>query len=183
MPIIFNKFREHKVSPQTEILILGTFNPDSSEGPDFFYGRARNFLWHLLPQCWGLYSLKEASLSSKQEFMATYKIDFADLIDSLEVPEGEEANVDDDFIDGHVKQWKDIIDLIETLPNLKEVYFTRKTFNGIPNMKSQVNLVANHCKQRGIRICKLETPARHFSDEKQQQWIDSIVLQTTCLRV
>jgi hypothetical protein len=29
----------------------------------------------------------------------------------------------------------------------------------------------------------LDTPARHFSDEKQQQWIDTIVLMKTCLRV
>jgi hypothetical protein len=49
--------------------------------------------------------------------METYKIDFADLIQSLDVPSGEESNVDDDFIDSHVEQWKDIITLITTLPD------------------------------------------------------------------
>jgi G:T/U-mismatch repair DNA glycosylase len=183
MPVILHKFREHQVSPNTEILILGTFNPDIPDGPDFFYGRPRNFLWHLLPHCWGLSSLKESSLSSKQKFMTAYKIDFADLIHALDIPEGEESNVDDAFIDSHVNQWKDIKGIIDNLPNLKAVYFTRKTFNGIPNMRGQVNLIAEHCKQKNIRICKLDTPARFFSPEKEQQWKDTIVLHKTCLRV
>jgi len=182
MPIILHKFREHQVNPQTEILILGTFNPDIPAGPDFFYGRTRNFLWHMLPQCWNLEPLKESSLLNKQEFMAAYKIDFADIIHSIDVPEGEESNVDDTFIDNHVQEWKDINALIESLPNLKAVYFTRKTFNGIANMRIQIIKVANFCKQKNIRFCKLETPARFYSPEKQQQWIDTIVLQNTCLR-
>jgi hypothetical protein len=182
MPTILHKFRNHQLNPQTEILILGTFNPDIPDEVDFFYGRSRNFLWHLLPQCWGLAPLKDAPLSSKQEFMTQYKIDFADLIHSLEIPEGQEENTDDTFVDSHVKEWKDIIQLIGTLPNLKAVYFARKTFNGIPNMRIQINMVSEYCKEKGIRICKLETPARHYSVEKQQQWVDTIVLQNTCLR-
>lgn len=182
MPIILHKFKDYQVSPKTEILILGSFTHDHPDGPDFFYGRTRNFLWHLLPQCWGLDSLKEAPLAEKQEFLTSYKIDFADLIHSIEVPEGEEENVDDTFIDSHVREWKNIIDLIKTLPRLKAVYFTRKTFNGISNMRVQVNLIANYCKQHKIRFCKLETPSRFHSPEKQQQWIDTIVLQNTCLK-
>jgi G:T/U-mismatch repair DNA glycosylase len=182
MPIILHKFRNHQVNPKTEILILGTFNPDIPAGPDFFYGRPRNFLWYLLPQCWGLDSLKEAAFLNKQEFMAAYKIDFADIIHSLNIPIGEEHNVDDDFIDGHIEAWKEINDLIDILPNLKAIYFTRKTFNGIPNMRARVNLIAGHCNQKNIRFCKLETPARFHSPEKQQQWIDTIILQNTCLR-
>jgi G:T/U-mismatch repair DNA glycosylase len=182
MPIILHKFKDHQVNAQTEVLFLGTFNPDIPNGADFFYGRSRSFLWHLLPQCWDLPPLKEASLVEKQEFMATYKIDFADLITALDVPLGEEENVDDDFIDSHVQQWKDIIALIDTLPELKEVYFTRKTFNGIPNMRTQVRMIASYCFKKGIRFCKLETPARFYNPEKQQQWIDTIVLKTSCLR-
>lgn len=182
MPIIQHKFQNHLVNPKTEILILGTFNHDDLEGPDFFYGRSRTFLWHLLPQCWDLDSLKEADILAKQDFMKTYKIDFADLIDSIDVAEGEEDNVDDNFIDTHVDQWKDITRLIDTLPNLNSVYFTRKTFNGIVNIKIKIMQVANHCKQKNIRFCKLETPARFHSPEKQQQWKDTIVHKSTCLR-
>ena len=182
MPVVLHKFRDHQVNPKTEILMLGTFNPDVEDGPDFFHGRQRNFLWHLLPICWGFESLKEASLADKQAFMATHKIDFADIIHSLDIPEGEDGNVDDAFEDTHVHEWKDIIALIDTLPNLKAVYFTRKTFNGITNMRGQVVAIAKHCQQKGIRMCKLETPAKFFSEEKQKQWIDTIVLQKTCLR-
>lgn len=182
MPIIQHKFNNHQVNSQTQILLLGTFNPDIPTGPDFFYGRPRNFLWHLLPQCWGLEPLKTATLPEKQAFMKTYKIDFADLIQSLDVPSGEESNVDDDFIDSHVEHWKDIITLITTLPELKEVYFTRKTFNGIPNLRAQVKLIADHCAVHEIRFCKLETPARFYNPEKQQQWLDTIILRTSCLK-
>ncbi|EOR94292.1 hypothetical protein ADIARSV_2533 [Arcticibacter svalbardensis MN12-7] len=183
MPIIFNKFKEHKTSPLAEILILGTFNPDTIDGPDFYYGRSRNFLWHLLPECWGVEDLKEAELKYKKAFMQQYKVDFADVIDALEIPEGEEENVDDAFIDSHVQQWNNIIGIIDTMPQLKAVYFTRKTFNGIPNMRAQMKLVSTHCLQKGIRFCKLDTPARYHSPEKQKQWVDTIILQNTCLRV
>ncbi|NCD69156.1 uracil-DNA glycosylase family protein [Mucilaginibacter agri] len=182
MAIIQHKFRDHQVSPQTEILILGTFTPDLADGPDFFHGRQRNFLWHLLPICWGMESLKDAPLADKQNLMAKYKVDFADVIQSLEIPDGEELNSDDAFEDSHVHEWKDVIALIDTLPNLKSVYFIRKTFNGIPNIRGQVVAIAKHCQQKGIRMCKLETPAKFFSEEKQKQWIDTIVLEKTCLR-
>lgn len=182
MPVILHKFRDHEVSPATETLILGTFNPDLEGGPDFFYGRLRNFLWHLLPQSFGLEPLKEAELASKKAFMAEYKIDFADVIHALDIPEGKEGNVDDDFIDSHVQEWKDINSLIDTLPNLKAVYFTRKTFNGIPKIRQQITSIAAHCKQKDIRMCKLETPSKFYSDEKLQQWIDTIVRQSTCLK-
>ncbi|WP_207429440.1 hypothetical protein [Pedobacter sp. SYSU D00535] len=183
MPKVAHKFKHILPHEGTEILILGTFVPEGEEDTDFFYGRPRNYLWHLLPICWKGQSLKEAPLSEKQHFMQKRKIGFADLIDALEVPEGEETNTDDAFVDTHVQQWNDIISIIDSLPALKSVYFTRKTFNGIPNLKVQMAVIAAHCKQKGIRICKLETPARHFSVEKQQQWIDTIVKQTTCLKV
>jgi G:T/U-mismatch repair DNA glycosylase len=182
MNLVSHKFSHHKPRLDTEILILGTFNPNVPEGPDFFYGRPRNFLWSLLPGVWGLESLKEAGLKTKKEFLNLYLIDFVDLIDSLEVAEGEESNVDDDFIDGHVLKWKEINQIIETLPNLKAVYFTRKTFNGIPQMKAKILIIEQYCRLKGIRFCKLETPSRFTSAEKQQMWIDTILLQKICLR-
>jgi len=183
MPEVVHKFKHILPDAATEILILGIFVPEGEADTDFFYGRSRNYLWHLLPICWKGGSLKDAALSEKLNFMQKHKVGFADLIDALEVPEGEEINTEDTFIDEHVLRWNDIVSLIDSLPALKSVYFTRKTFNGIPNLKVQLTAVAAHCRQRGIRMCKLETPARHFSEEKQQQWIDTIVLQRTCLKV
>jgi G:T/U-mismatch repair DNA glycosylase len=183
MSIVQNKFKNYQVNPNTEILILGTFSHDVVDGADFFFGKARNFLWHLLPICYNLPSLKEATLKEKQDFMLKYKIDFADLIATLDVPEGEENNLDDTFIDTHASEWKDIPALIAGLSHLKAVYFTRKTFNGIANTKKQIALTAQYCLENKIRFCKLETPAKFFSPEKQQQWIDTIVKQKTCMKL
>lgn len=183
MPQVSHKFKHILPDAGTEILILGTFVPETEQDTDFFYGRPRNYLWHLLPICWKGESLKDATLSDKQDFMQKHKIGFADLINAVEVPEGEETNTDDTFVDTHVLRWNDIISLIDSLTALKAVYFTKKTFNGIPNIKVKVGAIAAHCREKGIRICKVETPARHFSVEKQQQWIDTIVLQRTCLKV
>lgn len=182
MPIVTNKFKNYQVSTQTEILILGTFSHDVIDGADFFYGKPRNFLWHLLPISYGLTSLKEANLETKKAFMTQYKIDFADIIETLNVPEGEENNLDDTFIDNHAFEWKNINLLIDSLPHIKAVYFTRKTFNGISNAKQQIMQIAKYCNQKNIRFCKLETPAKYFDDTKQKQWIDTIVKQTTCMR-
>ena len=182
MPIVPHKLPNYQPNPATEILILGTVTPDVAGAPDFFYGRPRNFLWHLLPQAYGLPPLKDEPLSSKQAFMAKYKIDFADVIKSIDLPDGLEAEAEDDTADAYVSEWKDVITIIDALPHLKAVYFTRKTFNGLPNVRAQITPLAQHCRQKGIRFCKLETPARHYSDTKLQQWKDTIVAQTTCLR-
>jgi G:T/U-mismatch repair DNA glycosylase len=180
--LILHKFRDHQVAADTEILILGTFSGDTEEGTDFFYGRSRNFLWHLLPQCWAKEPLKEAGLEEKKRFMAEHKIDFADLIHAIDVPEGEEKNVDDAFIDSQATEWKNIIQIMKSLSNLKAVYFTRKTFNGIPNAKRHLAPIVDYCRQMDIRICKLETPAKFYSPEKLQQWKDTIVSKKTCLK-
>lgn len=183
MQILRNKFESYKPASETEILLLGTFTHDHAHSGDFFFGRPRNFLWHLLPLCFKQPDLKNASIQQKQAFMKKHKIDFADVIRALEVEWGQEDITEDDFIDSHVHEFTDLIALVDSLPALKAVYFTRKTFNGIPNCKMQVSKLAEHCIGRQIRFCKLDTPARHFSDEKQKQWIDTIVLQKTCLRV
>lgn len=183
MPIILHKFHQHIVNPETEILILGTFNPDIPNGPTFFYGRPRNFLWQLLPGCWGLASLKDELLPAKQVLMAQYKIDFADIIHSVDVPANEADNFADDFIDGHVHQWKNIITLINTLPKLKAVYLTRITVGGIPNIHIQINEIQGHCLQKNISFCLLQTPARFTNAAKQQQWIDTIINQISCVNV
>ena len=183
MPVILHKFRDYRPAPQTEILILGTFVPDLKDSPDFFYGRPRNFLWHLLPQCWGLEPLKDVPISQKKEFMSAYNIDFADIVRAVDVPEGEELNSDDAFIDSHVSEWNDILAVIEKLPDLKAVYFTKKTFNGVHFMRERVKSIADYCLTKNIRFCKLETPSKFYSPEKLKQWTDTIVLKTSCLRV
>ena len=183
MPVIENKFANYKPSPETKILLVGLFTANTEHNGDFFYGKARNFLWHMLPICFNKLSLKDEPLEQKQLFMKTHAIDFADVVLSLEVPDEYEAIMEDDFIDAHVHKFANLVEMISTLPKLEAVYFTRKTFNGIPNIKAQIKLLETACKQQQIRLCKLDTPARHYSNEKQQQWIDTMMLKKTCLRV
>jgi len=182
MPVILHKFRNHQISQETEILIIGTFNPDIPDGPTSFYGRPRNHLWQLLPGCWNLQSLKNSLLPAKQAFMTQHKIDFADLIASVDVEEGQHANFLDTYIDPRVHAWKNNVELIDQLPKLKAVYFTRKTFGGIPNIHEKIMEIRNHCQQAGIRFCLLTTPARFVNDAKKQQWVDTIINRTICIQ-
>lgn len=182
MPIILHKFRNHQVSQNTEILILGTFNPDIPDGPTFFYGRPRNHLWQLLPGCWDLGSLKNSPLDAKRSLMIQYKIDFADLIESVNVEIGQQANFLDTYIDRRIKKWKNITELFNQLPKLKAVYFTRKTFGGIPEIHNKIKEIRNHCQQNEIRFCLLVTPARFANAAKQQQWINTIINQLGCIQ-
>jgi len=175
MPVIAHKFSAHEVHLETALLILGTFNPDVSDGPDFFYGRPHNFLWQLLPHCWGIPSLKGQSLQIKKDFMIQHKVDFVDLIHTVNVPDGQERNVADAYIDSKVQEWKDVMGLINTLPQLKMVCFTRKTFAGIPKIRAEIIAIQEHCRQKGIRFSALVTPARFTNVAKQQEWINAII--------
>jgi hypothetical protein len=114
--------------------------------------------------------------------MAQYKIDFADLIASVDVEQGQHANFLDTYIDQRVNMWKNIIELFAQLSKLKAVYFTRKTFEGVPNIHRKIIEIRNHCQQAGIRFCFLETPARFANAAKQQQWINTIINQSICLQ-
>lgn len=178
---MLHKFSNHTISPETEILILGTFHPDIDNGTDFFYGRHRNFLWRILPACFGYHDLKNEALAAKQVFMAQYHIDFADIIHSLQnVPVGQEANYDDQFIDNLIGEWKNITDIIDSLPNLKGVYFTRKTFGGIPNITAKVSEIRQHCIRKNIRFCLLKSPSRFSSQAKIDSWTATIVNGAEC---
>jgi len=70
MKEIKHKFSGHKIQKDTEILIIGTFNPDT-EGNDaeFFYGRSRNYLWKILPLCIGNEDLKGKPFDEKLRFI------------------------------------------------------------------------------------------------------------------
>lgn len=167
--LVKHRFEHHIISPYTEILIIGTFNPDTPENvADFFYGRPRNFLWILVPAAFGDGSLKECAKSEKLAYIKYRKLDFIDLI--------AEVNVDtpndyaDSYLDKMVTGWNDIIHRAEQLQYLKKICFTRKTFSGIPNMKKRIETISDFCEQKGITFQYLPTPARFYRADKQQEW-------------
>jgi hypothetical protein len=99
-----------------------------------------------------------------------HKIDLTDLIEEIHVDKGQQANYYDGYIDNKVTRWKNIIALIDTLPNLKRVCFTRKTFSDIPHMRKQLSEIQKHCENKGIAFRALTTPARFYREDKQSEW-------------
>ncbi len=168
---IKHRFTNHTLSPQTEILIVGTFNPDTEKNPaDFFYGRSRNYLWQLLPLAFNLPNLKRKSKEDKSAFMRQMKIDFIDVVGEIEVGEGSETNYKDDYIDKKITINQDVIRQIKKLKKLKKVCFTRKTFGNIPNIKREIKTVEDYCKAHQIFFQYLITPARIYDRKKQEEW-------------
>ncbi|MDR0602416.1 MAG: hypothetical protein LBG42_08540 [Treponema sp.] len=160
---------DHVIDPQTEILIVGTFNPRTPENKaDFFYGRRQNHLWKLLPLAFGCPSLKGKGREEKISFMKERRVDFVDLVSEVDVEDP--SDYDDRYIDGRVVKWKDVIGEIKKLPRLGKICFSRKTPGGIPNMIKKVNEIKKYCEERNIAFGLLASPARIYSGEKQAEW-------------
>lgn len=171
MSKIKHKFIDHQIDPNTETLIIGTFNPDiEGNKAEFFYGRSRNYLWTLIPTALGNNSLKGKTRSEKVEFIKKHKIDFIDLISEIEVHDNETLNYTDTLIDGKTNEWNKVIEAISKLKHLKRIGFTRRTFAGVPNIKKKIEEIKNHAEQRGIVFQFLTTPARFYNERKQEEW-------------
>lgn len=168
---IRHRFSNNSIHPETEILILGTFNPDTpGNAANFFYSRSRNHLWKLLPIAFNEPSLKQAERNEKQLFCEKHHIGFTDLIEEIEVEPGQEVNYADEYIDGKVTLWQDVLSVMKGLGRLKKVGFTRKTFAKIPHIRQQLVPVSDYCTTNGIFFSHLTTPARIYSKEKQDEW-------------
>jgi len=171
MITIRHRFLDHPINPETETLIIGTFNPETAENDaEFFYGRSRNFLWQILPVTFKETSLKGAPKANKLAFIQKHKIDLIDLIEEIQVEEDQQANYLDSYIDMKVTTWRDVISIIQTLKNLKRVCFSRKTFSGIPKMKKQIEIIQAYCEESNILFKVLPTPSRFYSSDKQIAW-------------
>jgi G:T/U-mismatch repair DNA glycosylase len=174
MRTIKHRFLDHQINPETEILILGTFNPDTEKNEaDFFYGRGQNYLWQILSEIYQIENLKKLPRENKLSFIKNKKIDFIDLISEVEVDDGQETNYKDDYIDSKVTQWNNVIREIEKHKKIKRIGLTRKTFNGIPNMKNKIDEIRKYCSTNNIVFQFLITPARHpnyYGKEHMEEW-------------
>jgi G:T/U-mismatch repair DNA glycosylase len=171
MTAIRHRFFGHKLNPETETLIVGTFNPEAEKNDaEFFYGRKRNFLWRLLPIAIGLDDLKNNTKNEKLAFIQKNRIDFIDLITEVDVAIGEETNYEDKYLDDKVTEWRNVVDELKKLKKLKRVAFTRKTVNDIPQMKLRIEEVKRYCDSKQIPFRFLKTPARTYSPDKQKIW-------------
>jgi G:T/U-mismatch repair DNA glycosylase len=169
MHVVRHRFEQHAINPYTELLIIGTFNPETTENTaDFFYGRPRNFLWTLVPVAFGDDSLKNTGKKDKLTYLRHRKFDFIDLIAEVHVEQP--GNYADSYIDKNITAWNDIISAAERLQYLNKICFTRKTFSGIPNMKKRIETIKEFCKQKSITFQCLPTPARFYRADKQEEW-------------
>jgi len=156
----------------TEILILGTFNPDvPANKANYYYSRPQNHFWKLIPIALGTnLDLRKATKDEKIRFCEQFNIDFLDLISEIEVNPGEESNYSDDFIDSKIKSWTPVEEFLLRMPKLKCIYFTRKTFSGIKNIRLRLKSIQEFCTQRNIELTFLPTPARIYTPVKQNYW-------------
>ena len=178
---MLHKFRDHVVSPETRILLLGTFHPDIRGRADFFYSLPGNSLWRILAACFDEPDLTNMPLELKKQFMKRHGVDFADIIASLKPDWTEnDTSYGDELIDFHIGLWKNVEEIIDGLPLLEGVYFTRKTFGSIPAIETRVMKIRNHCVQKGLRFCLLDTPARFSTPEKVACWKHTILDKITC---
>lgn len=167
--LVKHRFSERLIPKSTEIIIIGTFNPDTPENKaDFFYGRTQNHLWTLLPEAFGETSLKTGGKEAKARFMAQHKIDFMDVIQSVDVEKPDDYR--DDYIDACVVEWTDVVGQLRQLPALRKVCITRKTVSGIPNIRKRFLEIELYCRENKIQFQYLITPARGYTVAKQEEW-------------
>lgn len=177
---ITHKFINEKIDLNIEILIVGTFNPNVlGNDADFFYSRKNgrsneiNYLWKLLPLAFDESDLRGKSKTEKEKFMKDHKIGFTDLIEEINVEEGQENNYSDNYLNKREIKWKDLISLIKNHNLIKEIYFTRKTFSGINKIESKVNEIKKYCEDHQIKFQLLITPSRFCDNNKIKSWKES----------
>ncbi|PNV83190.1 MAG: hypothetical protein C0627_06570 [Sulfurimonas sp.] len=169
--IIKHKFLDLYPLVGKKILIIGTFNPDvTCNDAKFFYGRAKNFFWRLLPEVFGKESLK-GDVKRQKEFLKEQDIELSDLILSVEMNQKDVCSYGDDKLI-HVIEYN-TENIIKTLSNgrTKEVYFTRKSFEkSVQNIRDEIYKIKEFCDKNGIKFGFLPTPSRFYSQEKLEEW-------------
>lgn len=175
MPVVRHRFGDF-LQPGVRWIFLGTFNPEASCNPaHFYYSRPQNHFWRLLPEVFGMPSLKNASTDEKIAFSRLMKVGFIDLIRTVDVPSGSECTYDDAYIDNKVAEWNDVISHLTNLQTVEKVLFTRKSFQDIPNIRKQIVEIQSFCVEKGIAFSFLPTPARIYSAEKLGEWRRMII--------
>ncbi|MDD3818013.1 MAG: hypothetical protein PHI89_07990 [Thiovulaceae bacterium] len=154
-----------------KILVIGTFNPDvPCNKATFFYGRAKNFFWTLLPEMFNETNLK-GDIEAQKAFLQRHSIELSDLIVSVRMRETDICNYGDDKL-GDVQEWstQNILDVL-ACGTTREVYFTRKSFDKkVENIRIEICKIKNYCDEHGIKFRFLPTPSRFYNEQKCNEW-------------
>ncbi|WP_345994003.1 hypothetical protein [Sulfurimonas sp. HSL-1716] len=168
---IRHRFLKDKPLLCKNILIIGTFNPEvECNDAAFFYGRAKNFFWRLLPAMFDEPSLK-GDTAGQKEFLQRRGIELTDLILTVEMDEKELCSYGDDKLQNVIKYNTD--NILESLKKgkTKEVYFTRKSFDkSVAGIRDEIHKIKEYCDAHGIKFRFLSTPSRFYSEKKVQEW-------------
>ncbi|DAB29265.1 MAG TPA: hypothetical protein CFH84_10440 [Sulfurimonas sp. UBA12504] len=169
--IIKHKFLNSHQLQGKKILIIGTFNPDvTCNEAEFFYGRAKNFFWRLLPEVFGKESLK-GDVKRQKEFLAQHDIELSDLILSVEVSQKDICSYGDDKLIHVIEYNTENIITILSNGKTKEVYFTRKSFDkSVQNIRGEIYKIKEFCDKNSIKFGFLPTPSRFYSQKKLEEW-------------
>lgn len=163
-------FLDHKINPDAETIIIGTFNPGSLCKIDFFYASPRNRLWSLVPHAFGEADLRMASRDVKLEFSRRRRIDFIDIISEIEIEAKEVCNRDDNYLDARVTQWRDVIAELRDLRSVRRLCFTRKTFGKhVREIEKRVLQLKEHF---GSKFRLMASPTRIPNSSEQSIWTE-----------
>lgn len=170
--LVNHKFINRHVDPKTEILIIGTFNPEGKDNKaNFFYSRGKNYLWQILPSSYNEPDMRQSTREEKERFIKSKNIDFIDIISSVDIEEDHKTDYSDKYLSRRMNEsgWRDIVPLIKSLP-LKRACFTRKGFNDVPQIGKRVSTLKTFFESIGIPFTCLISPARFYSQKKQSEW-------------
>lgn len=154
-----------------KILIIGTFNPDvACNDAKFFYGRAKNFFWRLLPEVFGKESLK-GDVQKQKEFIKEHDIELSDLILSVEMSQEDICSYGDDKLTNVIEYNTHKIIKSLSKGRTEEVYFTRKSFDKrVQKIRDEIYKIKEFCNKNGIKFRFLPTPSRFYNEKKLQEW-------------
>lgn len=169
--MVKHKFLDTYLLQGRKIVIIGTFNPDiECNDAEFFYGRAKNFFWRLLPEVFGKGSLK-GDVKGQKEFLKEHDIELSDLIISVEMNPEDRCSYGDDKLTNVITYNTDNIINSLLKGRTKEVYFTRKSFDkSVQNIRDEIYKIKEFCEQNGIKFRFLPTPSRFYSQKKLEEW-------------
>lgn len=173
MVVIHHKMNNYSNDNNIELLFIGTFNPEvSCNSSTFFYGRPRNFFWQLLPFAIDKENLKSNDDSTKKAFLKVNKIGLIDIIASVKIEKEEElCDYSDIMLDKSSPIFNEnIFKLIDNCPNLQSIFFTRKSFSRIPNIKKRFLEIKDYAEKKNINVNVIVTPSRHANATKQAIW-------------
>ncbi len=153
-------------------LIVGTFSPGSPvvNPAEWFYGRAGNYFWDILPRLYGEDSLINAAPADWKRFCRDKQIALTDLISSIDDAGPEHNKILGGFSDQAIAYnfddfgFVDITKILQRLPTITSVYLTR----GVTEVfwRHLWNPVALYCSRHGIRERKLITPTTDNIDHQ-----------------